>query len=54
MSENKKRSHRANIVKNCSDKDGKGFDVMLEALPLDGRVVLRVDEPKPSTAPGDR
>ncbi len=28
-------------------KDGKGFDVNLEALPTGGRVVLRLSEPKP-------
>ena len=27
-------------------KDGKGFDVTLEALPVDGRLVLRLNEPK--------
>jgi hypothetical protein len=25
-------------------KDGKGFDVVLEALPLDGRIVIRLEE----------
>ena len=29
-------------------KDGKGFDVQLEALPTDGRIILRLDEPKPA------
>lgn len=28
-------------------KDGKGFDVSLEAVPVNGRVVLRLNEPKP-------
>ena len=27
-------------------KDGKGFDVMLQAVPVDGKVVLRLHEPK--------
>lgn len=27
-------------------KDGKGFDVTLDAVPVSGRVVLRVNEPK--------
>ena len=27
-------------------KDGKGFDVVLEAFPVSGRVVLRLNEPK--------
>ena len=29
-----------------SHKDGKGFDVMLQAVPVDGKVVLRLHEPK--------
>jgi len=32
-------------------KDGKGFDVKLEAIPVSGRLVLRVNDPKPR--PGD-
>jgi len=28
-------------------KDNKGFDVTLDAVPVSGRVVLRVNEPKP-------
>ncbi len=31
-------------------KDGKGFDVRLDALPIDGRIVIKLDEPKPATA----
>lgn len=27
-------------------KDGKGFDVVLEAMPVSGRVVVRLNEPK--------
>lgn len=27
-------------------KDGKGFDVVLDALPVTGRVVVRLNEPK--------
>lgn len=27
-------------------KDGKGFDITLQAVPVDGRVVLRLNEPK--------
>jgi hypothetical protein len=30
-------------------QDGKGFDVRLDALPVDGRLVIRLDEPKPTT-----
>ena len=65
MSDSKKPTHRAFIVKKFTDKDdkeksrwldigsvwthgdGKGFEVKLEALPLDGRIVIRLDEPKP-------
>jgi len=28
-------------------KDDKGFDVKLDASPIDGRIVLRLNEPKP-------
>lgn len=28
-------------------RDGKGFDIVLEAVPVSGRVVLRLNEPKP-------
>ena len=31
-------------------KDGKGFDLNLDALPTSGRIVLRVNEPKEKTA----
>jgi hypothetical protein len=27
-------------------KDGKGFDLALNALPINGRIVIRQDEPK--------
>lgn len=27
--------------------DGKGFDVILEAMPVNGRIVIRANEPKP-------
>ena len=27
-------------------KDGKGFDVLYDAIPLSGRITLRVQEPK--------
>ena len=66
MTDSKKPTHRAFIVKKFNDKegteksrwldigsvwthrDGKGFDVNLEAVPLDGRIVIRLDEPKSS------
>jgi hypothetical protein len=31
-------------------KDGKGFDVKLEATPVSGRLVLRVNAPRPKPA----
>lgn len=68
MTDNRKPTHRAFIVKTFKGKDGeektrwldigsvwthrdgKGFDVNLEALPTDGRLVIRLDERKPATA----
>lgn len=32
-------------------KDGKGFDMNIEAVPLSGRVVLRLNEPRPTPEP---
>lgn len=32
-------------------KDGKGFDVVLEALPVNGRVVVRLNQPKKAKEP---
>jgi hypothetical protein len=29
-------------------KDGKGFDVVLDAVPVSGRIVLRLNTPKPA------
>ena len=29
-------------------KDGKGLDVILDCLPISGRVVLRPNDPKPA------
>ena len=31
-------------------KDGKGFDVVLDTLPTDGRIVCRPNEPKSEAA----
>jgi hypothetical protein len=30
--------------------DGKGFNIALEALPVNGRLVLRLNKPKPKKA----
>ena len=38
------KSHRTQIGSAWTHKDGKGFDVLLQALPVDGRIVLRLDE----------
>ena len=44
------KSHWLDIGSVWTHKDGKGFDVNLDALPTDGRVVIRLDEPKPATS----
>ena len=31
-------------------RDGNGFDITLDAMPLDGRIVLRKAKPKPAQA----
>jgi hypothetical protein len=31
-------------------KDGDGFDIILDAFPIDGRVALRKNKPKPEQA----
>ena len=45
------RSHWTDIGGVWPHKDGKGFDVALNALPIDGRLVIRLDEPKAATQP---
>jgi hypothetical protein len=32
-----------------SHSDGKGFSLQLDAMPLDGRITLRVNQPKKKT-----
>ena len=34
-------------------KDGKGFDIVLDALPVNGRVVLRLNVEKPKGEKGE-
>lgn len=46
----KDRSHWIDVGAVWLHKDGKGFDVILAAVPVDGRLVIRVDEPKPTTS----
>jgi hypothetical protein len=41
------RSHWTDIGSVWTHADGKGYDVILCAFPLDGRLVIRPDEPKP-------
>jgi hypothetical protein len=43
------RSHWTDVGGLWPHKDGKGFDVALIALPIDGRLVIRHEEPKPVT-----
>ena len=33
-------------------KDGKGYDVVLDCLPLDGRISIREPKEKPALPPG--
>ncbi len=42
----KERSQWIDIGSVWPHKDGKGFDVTLLAFPIDGRLVIRADEPK--------
>lgn len=57
----KKPTHTAYVVREGKEKgrwlevgaawphkDGKGFDVVLSALPADGRLVVRLNEAKPA------
>lgn len=44
--EGKEKGHWLEIGAAWPHKDGKGFDVALMALPVDGRLVLRLNEPK--------
>jgi hypothetical protein len=47
-----KKTHWTQIGSVWAHKDGKGFDVTLTAFPVDGRLAIRLDEPKPVTATG--
>ncbi len=40
------RTHWLAIGQALSHKDGEGFDIVLQALPVDGRIVLRKSLPK--------
>jgi hypothetical protein len=68
MNESKKPAARAYQVRDNKDpdkkanwleigaawahKDGKGFDILLQSIPLDGRIVLRAIEDKPEKTEG--
>jgi hypothetical protein len=70
MTDSKKPTHRAYVVKTFRGKDGEeksrwleigsvwthangeGFNVELDALPVDGKIVIRLDKPKPATGTG--
>jgi hypothetical protein len=59
----RKPTHTAYVVRDGKDdqsfwreigsqwphKDGKGFDLILDALPINGRIVIRLNEPKPKS-----
>ena len=44
------KAHWTDIGAVWTHKDGKGFDLTLLLFPLDGRIVIRLDEPKPEDA----
>jgi hypothetical protein len=63
MNQNKKPTHHAYIVKETGEQtkdiwtkigvafahnDSKGFSLLLDALPVDGKITLRIPEPKQS------
>jgi hypothetical protein len=43
------KAHWTQIGSVWTHKDGKGFDMTLSAFPVDGRLVIRPDEPKAAT-----
>lgn len=46
------KSYWTRIGRLFSHKDGKGYDIVLNALPINGRIVVRQEEPK-DDAKGD-
>lgn len=44
------KSYRTKIGAAWEHSDGKGFDIVLECFPVNGRVTLRRDEPKAEQA----
>ena len=62
MTTNNRPSHTVSIVEGEGDnttwteigamwthKDGKGFNILCDAVPLQGRIVMRAYTPKPKT-----
>jgi len=47
--EGKEKTRWIDVGSVWTHRDGKGFEVSLDALPTDGRLVIRLDEPKPTT-----
>ena len=45
------KSYWTRIGRLFPHKDGKGYDLVLNALPINGRIVVRQEEPKEETAP---
>lgn len=46
------KSYWTRIGRLFAHKDGKGYDIVLNALPINGRIVVRQEEPK-DEAKGD-
>ena len=45
------KSYWTRIGRLFPHKDGKGFDLVLNALPINGRIVIRQDEKEEEAAP---
>jgi hypothetical protein len=45
-----KKSRWLEIGAAWTHKDGKGFDIILEAVPVNGRMALRLNDPKTKPA----
>ena len=44
------KSYWTRIGRLFQHEDGKGYDLPLNALPTNGRIVIRLDEPKPEAS----
>jgi hypothetical protein len=44
------KSYWTRIGRMFNHKDGKGYDLVLNALPINGRIVIRQEEPKEEAA----